>query len=55
MVEVTREGLPQQQACEAAVARIMKDLAAAAATCQVVVLAVKHWRHWRKNVLARLR
>jgi len=39
-VEAMRGGAQPQQACEVAVARMMKDAAAAAATCQVAVLAL---------------
>jgi N4-(beta-N-acetylglucosaminyl)-L-asparaginase len=39
-VEAMRGGASPQQACEAAVARMMKDPAAASASCQVGVLAL---------------
>ena len=39
-VEAMRGGASPQQACEAAVMRMMKDKAAAAVTCQVTVLAL---------------
>ena len=40
VVEAMRGGQQPQQACEMAVARMLKDPAAAAATCQVGVLAL---------------
>jgi N4-(beta-N-acetylglucosaminyl)-L-asparaginase len=42
-VEAMRGGASPQQACEAAVGRMMKDPAAASASCQVGVLALSRY------------